>query len=451
MPGQNNRKTSSGQSAAELAIFGSIVIFVIGMILKTSLTVNQRANMDLRAFRMALQESYKTALGEYSGSFSAGRNNSYLFVIEDRLTIDPSKKQGTRDRVPTMAQAGATMTMNLFMDVDEDDEEDLPVYDLFINGQRFPLSISRVVTKRPQDLYDSGYIPDCTPNDVGDLRGEFVGVCKRSNGQFYFFTKIYNGHEDWCTDGCSGWSEESRFDLDFDGSVDFDLTAAVPGVGTGAGTLKENFGWQWMRKTESELEEDDLIDIDGDLKEERILDCGGSGAGFHCKVLDNQDGDFDLTWDEGTEEFWDRLGKTVQKPELSNDIRAYAFTKDGTMLRNEEGRLFDGLTGRFVRNETRQDHLDIIERVMYLSNDTQRFCRNGRPRTWGKTNAARRMGVYGMENPVEACGDCFSIGPDGIDRRKVTCMDTAGPVLFIRSRIRDRRRKRWVTLTEEMN
>ena len=44
-------KCKKGQSAAELAIFGSIVIFIIGAILKTSLSISYGSNTDLRAFR----------------------------------------------------------------------------------------------------------------------------------------------------------------------------------------------------------------------------------------------------------------------------------------------------------------------------------------------------------------------------------------------------------------
>lgn len=441
-------KKRAGQSAAELAIFGSIVIFVIGMILKTSLAVSHRSNIDLRVFRMALQESYRTALGEYSGGFSSGRNNSYIFLVEDRLSIDPSKKQGTRDRSPYIAQGNATMSINLFMDIDEDDTEDLSVYDIFINGQRFPFTISRVSTKSPQDMYTHEQIPDCTDNDYGESRGETVGACRRSDGRYYFFVKVYNGDDDWCSHGsCDGWSAQSRFDLDFDGTSDFDVeTASLP---DGA-MIRDRFEWQWVRKRSEDIQEDDLVDIDGDWKEERILDVSGSGASISYKVLDFQDGNFDLTWDEGTEKLFDEIGEYQHKPGLQADINAYSFTHDGTMLRNEEGQLFNTVNDQFVRNTTAQDHLDIIERVVYLSGDTGRFCQTSTsPRIWSG-GWAQDNGVWNMTNPVEACGDCFAV-VSGEDHRKMTCLDTSVPVLFVRSRLRNRGATRWVTRTEELN
>lgn len=472
-------KTMFGQSAVELAVFGAVVIFVVGLVLRTGLSASHRANIDLRAFRMALQESYLTAMGEYSGQFSSARNNASVLIVEDRLTIDPSKKQGTRDRSPVYAQGSGTMTINLFMSTQGTDIYDLPVFDIIINGQRFPLSISMPVTKDFSTMFDDGDIPLCNAEGYGD----FVGTCfdgdpavqalnNVNDDEFVFFRKAYNGEPGvWCItdsvmacaadplDPCCLWPRERRFDLNFDGTPDFNFTLdEVPFDIAGSGTKKliDLFGWQWVRVDESDVKRDMQIDIDGDLREEQILFCNRSPGLVSCKVLDSQEGGYDLSIDEGAEAFYERWRATqspdpgpIRKPGLQQDVRVYSFTKDGTMLRNEEGKLFDTVNGQFIRNETRQDHLDIIERVIVLSNDTGRFCETPtRPRNWAASLTwARANGVMGMVNPVEACGNCFSIGEDGIDRRKLTCMDALEPTIFVRSRIRDRRKIRWVTRT----
>ena len=107
------------------------------------------------------------------------------------------------------------------------------------------------------------------------------------------------------------------------------------------------------------------------------------------------------------------------------------------MLRQEEGKLFDPADGQFVRNTNRQDHVDVIERVLYLTPAaSRRFCRFGSPRV----------------SFVETCDNCFSSadnGGDGVPDYQQTCMDTDLNTLFIRSRIKDVRGRRWVTGVRE--
>jgi len=467
------RRHVLGQSAAELAIFGSIVIFVIGLILRTAFSVSSTMNTSLRAFRRALQESYITANGEYAGEFSGARNSSSVLVVEDRLSIDPSKRGGSRDRFPLMAQGSGTMTHSLFMDINPRDAYDQPVFDMFINGQRFPLSTSRYVTVNLASDRAAGRIPDCL--DPGGY-GQDVGRCfDTAAGQFIFFRKAYNGEAGvWCTDAadCSDYPPDRRFDLDFDGTTD--ITAAetiMPGL---PDLLREKFGWQWVRieGTSDNLYEDLKLDIDGDMQQEQIVECSYDAGGVltSCGVKDFQEGDMDLTVDDGVKaryEDWRAEyiagGGTdpgpLQTPGLGQDMTMYSFTQDGTLLRNEEGALYAS-NGQFVRNETKQDHIDIIERVLYISNDTGRFCTlsgaaNGTPcgnnsscvpTDWTAVNWARANGVWNMVNPVEACGNCFSL-VGGVDRNKLTCMEASAPVIFVRSRLRDQRKSKWITKT----
>ncbi|MEW5894925.1 MAG: hypothetical protein AB1650_04095 [Candidatus Omnitrophota bacterium] len=420
------QRFSLGQSAVELAIFGSIVIFVIGLILKISLNVSHGMNIELRAFRMALRESFLTARGDYSGEFSAGRNSASVIIIEDRLTIDPSDKTGTRDRMPIMAQGAGTMTHTLMMDVDPNDIYDAPVMDLLINGVRFPFSTTQTTTKTFANLN----LPDCQ----GWGFGLHTGACRNIDGTYRFFRKAFRVMDEWNS------ADDTRFDLNWDGVVD--VPDALIFSDDPAYNYRDVFTWQWIPAVPAP---DMMVDIDGDWKEERIVSCN---LPVSCLVVDSQDGDIDGTVDEGSEARFavDHPGIRYQKPGLIPDMRAYSFTDDDTMLRIEEGQLYDPASGRFIRNQTRQDHLDIIERVFYLSNDTKKFCADATtPQVWSEA-WARNRGLLGMTNPVEACGDCFST-MGGVDHRKLTCMDTTVPAIFVRSLIRDRRRTRWITRT----
>lgn len=154
-----------------------------------------------------------------------------------------------------------------------------------------------------------------------------------------------------------------------------------------------------------------------------------------------------------------------------DNVTSYSFTynatggavdpadpRRGTYLRIEEGKLFNPRTGQYVRSTTRADHVDIYERAYYLSNNTGRFCNGGVVTIWENwpgiagthqglngtvlrmLGAVYRPPVVGIPwNPVEACNDCFSAA--NISK---TCMDEAGKIIFIRSRVTDLRGRRWV-------
>jgi hypothetical protein len=270
--------------------------------------------------------------------------------------------------------------------------------------------------------------------------------------------------------------------LNFDGVTDVSATETFPFYdyelgATDTPLVRRHFSWQWIPVRESAIparrnkNNPLFFDVDGDWKDEMFVRATRSTTDsslISIAVTDPQGGDMDGSADGGTEEWWN-IWRTRQlslglpdpgpyrQPGIQPESTVYSFTKDGTLLQNREGQLFSH-DGQFIRNETRQDHLDIIERVLYLSNDTGRFCSVGgggtpcssgggacQPTVWGQSDYAKSRGLRGMINPVERCGNCFSSA-----NHKYTCMDSAtssGPTIFVRSRIRDRRRVRWVTRT----
>jgi len=138
----------TGQSATELAIFGSILMFVIGLIVRAGLFQGQGLNAQLRSMRMALTESYRTAHGYYRGGNKEGspagaRNSAAIMLVEDRMSVDSAQALGTRDRVPLITSGAGTYSHNLFWSMDYGNQDDLPMFDLVVNGQRFPLTTAR--------------------------------------------------------------------------------------------------------------------------------------------------------------------------------------------------------------------------------------------------------------------------------------------------------------------
>ncbi len=474
-------KTSLGsllaQSAAELAIFGSIVMFVIGIIMRSGLNSSQNIDQQLRAFRKALLESYKTSYGFYGEDFAASRLMASVMIVEDRLVVDPTQKQGTRDRTPLMSQGTGMMTRMLFYPKDHNEASNISFFDVYINGQHFPFTTNRFITYRyayndkASTVTVSGgsrgaftarkcsvaIKPDeddpinpgqtLSPfNSSADWKREAANrtICSFTSGGQVFLRlyrqKVNANDDDWST------TDDWRFDLDLDGKVDVagtDTYTAPNGTKT---DIREHFSWQWDRTaaTSGNVNVNNSFDFDGDWDEETAQSISGAGRLTAVTVLDNNEGDVDFSHIEHEVTGEPSVG-------LGREARMLSYTKgpnanmaQGTYLFNQEGKLYT-VDEQFVRNETRQDQLDLIERVFYLSNNTTRFCHNGAPRDWGALNDAQRRTLAippGLQNPVERCvNDCYATAP--IMRR--TCYDLDANAIFIRSRIEDKRRTSWVT------
>lgn len=125
-------KKKRAQTAVELAVFGAILIFVLGVIIRSSLSRGYQQHAALRATRMAMTASLRTSASHEIAS----RNFASVLIVEDRLTAG-SAKYGEVDRVPFMTPGTGVHSSNLFMPVDFGDSEDLPVMDVYVNGKRF--------------------------------------------------------------------------------------------------------------------------------------------------------------------------------------------------------------------------------------------------------------------------------------------------------------------------
>lgn len=485
-----------GQTIIELAIFGAILMFIIGLIVQQGLGAAHQQNNALKAMRMALAlshqfsegfgDAYENEMKEYfegkdlsdkqrrriSSFGAASRNSAAILLVEDRLTADASK-YGAIERIPLITGGSGIHSRNLFLPVDTGEYFNLPVYDVFVNGKHFPFSMagfkkmcltkdgsgcasdSEWIGERAQQrgLPDSSFWDfECLKRvDITTEVVTFVGCAK-------LFTSVPNhpAISDYCAEDCPEYNlpVNDRFDLDRDGAPD------VPREDEN--WLRKNFGWQWMvvsafdervggaerdnLKTQNGIQKGDesannlSVDVDMDLQEEQIVEI----TGWEMERADRRTGiiteiiveDFQ----EGDMNFsvsdFDLQDPTVKSPGLVNELEMYTKTKEGTYLRIEEGQLFtideEGRKHQLVRSIQRRDSVDLIARKIQLSNNTGRFCDGERVTPL----------VGGYPNPVEVCSDdCYKK-----ENFEKTCynIDPKVNVIVVRSNIFAGQGRKWI-------
>ncbi|MCK4882157.1 MAG: hypothetical protein KAS92_03945 [Candidatus Omnitrophica bacterium] len=173
-------KSRKAQTAIELAVFGAILIFVMGSLIRTVMGRALQQHAMLKATRMALTISQTTT----ASHTVAGRNMGTVLVVEDRLTA-ASSKYGSVDRMPFMTQGSGTHSANLFMPIDYGYDEDLPVFDLYVNGKHFafrvgsfkyvyPAASCRNLAVCHADCIDEAGMLDCTATSPYFHRGASI-------------------------------------------------------------------------------------------------------------------------------------------------------------------------------------------------------------------------------------------------------------------------------------
>lgn len=241
-----------------------------------------------------------------------------------------------------------------------------------------------------------------------------------------------------------------------------------PSISYAKDCLRANIAWQWSAtagdsssngKTYLDLDKNNdravQYDIDGRLKPVVIYEVGGKSDNLAVSYEDLQGGDIDNTWD---------INSCGPKPGLQPDVLLYGFVKDAygkpTYFQIKEQKLYDPQTGEpahIAISKTKHFNVDLIERVIQLSNNNYRFC--SPPNPGDAPNAHYDFpplppppvisGESGEPNPVEVCvartspeDSCFAK-----DNMKKTCFDTVKNIIFVRSRIRDLTGNLWFTDT----
>ena len=465
----NRRKSGQahhgGQALAEIAIFGAILIFLLGTIIRSHMNMSYNQNYKVRATKFALKKSIEGSQGGETPNIA--HNSANVMFIEDRLSPDLNK-YNTLDRSPFIAQGSGTMTNMLQYPVDYSDEykRNIPIMDLFVNGQHFELTVASFVYRTLYTEED-----DCLKfNDLTKATYDLAEYdrCLRQLREsdddkgalpHKFFSQAVNGTDDFDKDcGNDCWDFLRR------GNVN----KLPPDV------LRPYMSWQWQKKSGIYEELDfgteeepkyPLFDTSGSLREQTIyyassdpqdLDdedclinsnknlvniilCGKKVATTDPRVdtpngplaavgvMDYQLGDMDQGFDKD-------LTPGYNSPGPMQDMRMYTNINNDkeSYLEIQDNKLLDPLTNGFVRSVSNKDKVDLISRPIQLSNDTGRLCKD--------------KFEDGTKNPVKACvpnsvsTSCLS-GP----YFSLTCFDRRSRILYVRSFLIDKSVRKWFT------
>ncbi len=462
------KKSKTAQAAIELAVFGVILIFVLGTLIRQAVGDGYAQNQSLKAMRLAMTMSFYCSHGMNGCSpFQTSRNNANVLFIEDRLTSDPGK-YGAIDRVPYVFTGGGSHSKQFFQPVEDGEIYNLPVYDVFINGQHFPLKTSGFKTvDLSQAAVTSNGIPFIGWEDPCTIY-ESYGTNTTGYGCAYFHSRIpnYPDSKEWCdtTDSLDPHYCDPNENLPLDERFDLNLDGTFPDVNDVDGIFPDydDFSWQWIKVLSVDLPKvDDIdhslganttlyianpwadagvdfnrqyhlsVDIDGDFKEERIvkiLGTNGSTAVFNgVRVMDSQEGDIDFSFDDRD---------TGPPPGLQSDVQMWVLTRDGTYYQLDQGRLFSGIgdNREFHRTISKKDQIDVVQRLLLLSNDTDTFCDAAGVPNHPSIEVCNPRGTPPANNV------CFQLA--NINR---TCMDENTLIIYVRSRISDLHGRKYVT------
>ena len=538
--------SKKAQAAIELAVFGAILIFVLGSVIRSAVGNSYQQNQNFKAMRMAMMASFQGSQSDTSGNpTSISRNSASILFVEDRLSPDVTK-YGSLESHPQIANGSGSFSYQMLYPLDATQvSSNLPTMDVYINGQHFPFTTASYVTKTfsyPSPSCGSAPGPGAGPYTTYPLTTQQCqyNQCLRNAREWVtygtqtyklFYSQAVNGTPQFsvspptCSSHpCKDMELSSDVTLpggnlppgvptNVNGDMEFDLlrngnyaavetqlppcgaastgsytcpvtcaatctgtcinnvctgtgatgscTPACPSPHTGtcptptsanaASCLRADIAWQWYATaaTTASLiglsttnQQYPSYDVDGTLKTVTIYDITGWKQNDPTGTVtvsyeDPAGGDIDSTWDNSS---------CGPKPGLQNQFQIYTFTEDGTYLQIKEGQLYNPETGQVVRSVNQRNNVDLIQRQIQLSNNTGRFCSIAKP-TQLCSAADGDMGVTCVSpNPVEVCVDgqnstCFS----SQQNIKSTCYDTSQNIIFVRSRLNDRRGRYWIT------
>ena len=455
------------QTAMELAIFGAILIFMLGTIIRQAMGFSYLQNNNLKAMRMAMLKSFRHSEG-WDGphpSGNASRNSATVIYVSDTLSVS-ADRFGSIERAPQVSQGSATHSRNLFMPTKYGNDYNLPVVDMYINGRHFVFTIAEfrhytLANVNPPHTWNPNCTADAPPGGCYELYTRVPNYDQIKRWCWHDGPHPDGGDKTDCTlehpvnllaTGPGTFvGAASRFDLNRDGVLD-PLTEPT------TDDERRYFAWHWyaimgfsLRHRQKQhlamgegiyveaedCDEDclsnknDMVDVDYDMFEERILKLSSFANGRiqTVSVIDYQAGDMD---------FGMTTSDPRPRPGLTNEMQMYAFLKDGTYLLIEEGKVFQmaGDSKQYIRSVQKNDHIDVITRVIQITNNTWKFCPGG-------AGGPPRPNVNYATNPVEACGNCFI--PANLTK---TCLDIPNKKIYVRSRIADRYGRKWITDVE---
>ena len=124
-----------GQAILELAVFGSILIMLLGVLVSYGMKYNFQQRIMQQAFRKALVSAAESRQSNKPTSVSH-------IVIEDRHISSPSNAFAVGSVSPIIASASVTRTYELQATPDPNKENELPQLSLNINGEIYTFKTS---------------------------------------------------------------------------------------------------------------------------------------------------------------------------------------------------------------------------------------------------------------------------------------------------------------------
>jgi hypothetical protein len=148
-------RNKKAQALVELAMFGTVLLFCLTLLLRYGMNAAQQQNMTMQSFRKAFVRASSSNSGR-SGNINPGwdyensnpplpsnhwRNVGYT-VIEDKPIFSASGVLPIVERVPMGASVDALRSIDMFGQMEYGDNRDLPRVEYEINDRRYSFTIA---------------------------------------------------------------------------------------------------------------------------------------------------------------------------------------------------------------------------------------------------------------------------------------------------------------------
>jgi len=175
-----------GQSAVELAIFGTIFLFCLGILISYGMSYNFQQRQMMQAYKETRQKSYDIIDAGNKGPFASAD----MVVINDKHIPDPQDAWGIGGFQPVGASYGITVTNRLYSGANYGDRDQLPRINFKINGQPYSYTIADFappytspfpqLTMKISDLLDKFKLTDrsidSAPNEGDGLYYRYIDL-----------------------------------------------------------------------------------------------------------------------------------------------------------------------------------------------------------------------------------------------------------------------------------
>lgn len=181
-------KKRSGQALTELAIFGSLFLFSLTMLLQFALNFSYKQEMNMLVFRRALAEANEL--------YTRGQS-SQIVSLQDKTFPDAQDPTGVPQHYPVMAGASVMWSNQLMFDYTN---ADLPRMVMDVNGQQILPNQGGATELRTAGLVTYAFNRTTATSKYIHTIEEAEILCQDSNGYplpIYECPDLYGGGSSW--------------------------------------------------------------------------------------------------------------------------------------------------------------------------------------------------------------------------------------------------------------